>query len=285
MESQPKLSDLRNRRKHLYRSGDEEVKLQAYEGDRSVRIERNLKDYKAIIPPFPEGWEMSDTSEARKDFIKLVDERFERAVRDNKQLRILDVGCGQATALLDIYFRMAQDYSPEIATNHLQLVGLSLTHLEDQVGLNGKEPKYDQSQREEAHLNYIMGDMRFLRERLQRRNFDQFDIITSVRALEYLYPLRITQEVVKQIYRSLAADGVAALVHANFLSGSFNTDPQDPRRTFSEKVKVTNAAMKEHGNHIAFVPQRLGNQDYVDIVMHKNDKSFFMPLSYNESGN
>lgn len=182
--------------------------------------------------------------------------------------------------MIAIFNHIAEQYDRATVSQHLELVSLSLTDVREREPKGGGEPKYGVNDLARAGVVYLTGDARDLRRILQRHEQMPFDVITSWRALEYISRRRITQEVVKHVYRLLKPDGVANLGYADLLSYHLIAATQQ-QHMFTTILTGLNQDIKKPGAHIKIVaPRWEQDRPITDVVMHKTAAPFYIPLRY-----
>lgn len=263
----------------------------------SYVIDRTLPDYLKSLPTIPAqylGEDKHDSDElllqTEYTFMEYVEKRIETALREGKKpaLTVLDVGTGQGRFLITLWESLCQKYfqgSESLARENLHFTGISYDDLREARSVSdtpGDDLEVNRTKQSSYGIKYIVGDAKFLNEILNSEKEQPFDLIVSNVALCYIHPTRIRLEVVKDIYRNLAKDGIAVLHAASLTVG----DISSPERH----------AFNFLSNHLIKDDERLINEYLFsrgldifltrdgDIVMHKTSAYFSFPHIYKQDG-
>lgn len=211
-----------------------------------------------------------------KGLFQTIEEGLAEVVAKNNgsKYRLLDVGCGRAHFLLDIFYKLSEKYDKETLSGHLDLVGLTIGDARELPDENGRYfEKYPniREELEQARISYIIGDARTLKRVLRRHGDGKFDCIVANQSLFHIHPQRIRLKVIKEIYDLLNLGGFAALQRTSLLPD--NGLPKDR----SGLIKQINDLVDNKG------VQMYLSED-ASLFVKKNDQPFYFPALFDDMG-
>ncbi|MBI5065928.1 class I SAM-dependent methyltransferase [Candidatus Woesearchaeota archaeon] len=242
-------------------------------------IDRGLDKYSEDFMNFPIDLSTSDNPK-EKPLLDIVIEGFNGCLERGEKFRILDLGCGRAEFLLDLYHELEKRYGIEAVKNNLVLVGLSIADLRDNYFSEQKR----HSTRDllaTRGIKYLVGDMRHLDQILHEETLNGFDLIFSDMALCYIDPDYMRYNVLKQAYRNLKEGGLIA-AHGALILGHGETK----YNPFQGKISRDKEFIARHLEQEAL---KKGSRLQIDIkannlFLRKESVELSLPMMYSLGG-